>query len=156
MKTSNNEAFYWFTRRFSDINLEPVWLNKRAFLMSDTLKEFANKYTQPIESAGRYLGKVKGKKFEPSVTLIDVLSKSSDKKLVINKNAEWLFLCGRDLFTSSILSFTPPIKKGSWMLIQNDQDENLGYGEVNASLTFGKKDVVGNLLDRGDFLRREK
>ena len=39
------------------------------------------------------------------------------------------------------------------LLVQNQDDENLGYGEL---LKKGRHLLVKNLLDRGDFLRRER
>ena len=81
-----------------------------------------------------------------------MLSKDSKKKLYVNKKAEWLFLCGRDLFGSSIKR--SDVKKGL-VLVQNEKDENLGYGKITLPLSNKDRIVVKNILDRGYYLRKE-
>lgn len=97
-----------------------------------------------LVASGLVLGHKKNN-FKPSLYLLELIAKDSSKKIVINSKAEWLFLCGRDVFKDSIL------KKNAteFCLVQNEKDENLGFGLIKGNL-------VKNMLDRGDFLRREK
>ena len=103
---------------------------------------------QPI-MPGLPLGK-QDKFFEPSLYLLELISKKTKNKIFINKEAEWLFLCGRDVFPKNI---TRNEAKEKIFLIQNEQNENLGLGIKTKHK--GKK-IIKNLKDRGDFLRREK
>ena len=88
--------------------------------------------------------------FEPSLFLLEQLSKKSKNKVFVNEEAEWLFLCGRDVFPSNIVK---DASKEKIFLVQNERDENLGLGMKTKHK--GKK-IIKNLKDRGDFLRREK
>jgi len=81
--------------------------------------------------------------------LIDVISEISQKKVFISQKAEWLFLCGRDVFEDSI---TKKYSDEKIVLVQNEKDENLGYGVF---IKKGKEKILKNLLDKGFYLRRE-
>lgn len=107
-------------------------------------KTFLKEVNGRIESKGAYLGTQK-KSFEPSLYLLERISKVSKNKVFVNKESEWLFLCGRDVFEKNILKndATKHI-----FLVQNENDENLGLGMFT-------RGMVKNLMDRGDFLRRE-
>ncbi len=103
------------------------------------------------ENAGLYLGEIKGKHFRPGFPLLDLLGKMSEKKVVIDDKAEWLFLCGRDIFGKSIVKAN--VKTGP-ALITNKRDEVLGTGNV-LNLKNKNKTAIKNIIDRGDLLRRE-
>lgn len=130
-----------------------VKINREYFLVPEDfgMNDYFDKH---LVSAGIPLGLAK-ENFLPSIALLEIISKKSRKKIVINEKAEWLFLCGRDVFGNSVLSHADQ-KKGDLTLVQNEKDENLGYGKVLESVSDSDHVVVKNLLDRGDFLRREK
>lgn len=87
--------------------------------------------------------------FEPSLFLLELLSKKTKNKVFVNSQAEWFFLCGRDIFPENIIRNK---SKEKIFLVQNEKDENLGLGMNTKSK--GKK-IIKNLIDRGNFLRRE-
>ncbi|HIH42988.1 TPA: hypothetical protein HA246_05065 [Candidatus Woesearchaeota archaeon] len=94
------------------------------------------------------------KQFIPSPAFPDLLSEKTQKKVNINSKAEWLFLCGRDVFETSMMKnnsglSSSELKPGNLVLVQNEKDENLGVGRV------GEK-MVKNLLDKGSYLRDER
>ena len=62
-------------------------------------------------------------------------------------------MCGRDIFDESIVSEIPKELIGKHVLVQNENDENLGLGIVKVG---GSRITIKNVIDRGDFLRREK
>jgi ribosome biogenesis protein Nip4 len=108
--------------------------------------------------AGAYLGAIKGNSFFPSFLLLAMIGEHKANKLVIDKKTAWLFICGRDLFKHGIVKGRN-LKKGDYTLILNQHDECLGFGKVMHNLLeeLEKKEVaVKNVLDIGDFLRREK
>ena len=93
------------------------------------------------------------RKFIPSPAFPDLLSEKTQKKVSINSKAEWLFLCGRDVFETSVMKNNSglscsELKSGNLVLVQNEKDENLGVGRV------GEK-MIKNLLDKGSYLRDE-
>jgi ribosome biogenesis protein Nip4 len=118
----------------------------RFYLLSKNVSDVKEKISRSVISSGLFLGEIVKREFYPSLALVDLMSKESDKKIVLDKKAAWLFLCGRDVFDKSII-----VKKATdgIVFVQNQHDENLGIGVF-------KGKIVMNLLDKGDFLRREK
>jgi ribosome biogenesis protein Nip4 len=143
------EMIHDFIKKFTDEDLgQIVKIRDSYYLVNDELMSVAGQIKDQPQQIGVYLGEDD----HPSLALIDVISKKSDRKLVVDDKGEFLFICGRDLMGQSIKKSN--VKEGL-VLVQNVHDENLGYGRIIGELN--KKDtiVVKNLLDRGDFLRRE-
>ena len=108
--------------------------------------------------AGLYLGTVKGDSFFPSFILLSMIADHKANKLVVDKKTAWLFICGRDIFKQGILR-GGNLKKGDYALILNEHNECLGFGKMLLNLRAEidlNKTAVKNILDIGDFLRREK
>ena len=127
----------------------------RYYILSKTLKQHAPK---GFFYAGTYLGAVKGASFFPSFLFLAMLAKSKANKLVLNKKTAWLFICGRDVFQRGILKENN-LKKGEYALVLNEHNECLGFGKIMHNLRGvpdANKVAVKNILDLGDFLRREK
>ncbi len=127
----------------------------RYYLLSKKLKQQAPK---DFFFAGAYLGAVKGASFFPSFLLLTMIAESKANKIVIEKKTAWLFICGRDIFKKGILKENR-LKKGDFTLILNEHNECLGFGKVLHNIRKENnvnKVVVKNILDIGDFLRREK
>ena len=147
-----------FVRQFSDIKINAVRISSSYYHCSEKIAKVKNNIKVKPYAAGLFLGSKVNGQFVPSVGLLDILAKNSDKKVFVNKKGEWLFLCGRDLFGNSVVK-SENFEKDSLVLVQNENDENLGYGSVVDYINNPKnknKMVVKNLLDRGSFLRREK
>jgi len=127
----------------------------RYYLLSKKLKHHVPK---GFFYAGAYLGAVKGASLFPSFLLLSMIAKIKANKLVIDKKTAWLFICGRDIFKQGILNGNN-LKKGDYTLILNERNECLGFGKTTCNLrgeADANKVVVKNILDIGDFLRREK
>jgi ribosome biogenesis protein Nip4 len=102
--------------------------------------------------AGVFLGEEKGKRFMPSIALLDTIGRATHRWVMIDDKAEWLFLCGRDVFAGSVMKAN--VKSGM-VIVCNRRKEVLGYGRIAGDIEKKDKVYVRNLLDRGDFLRRE-
>ncbi len=127
----------------------------RIFLLKEALQKVARK---DFYYAGTYLGKVKKGKFFPSFNLLAMLAKGDANKVVVEKKAAWLFICGRDVFRKGVVAVRGSRKKGAHTLVLNEFGECLGFGKIVGSLdeSAQKTDVaVRNVSDIGDFLRRE-
>jgi ribosome biogenesis protein Nip4 len=126
----------------------------RYFLLNEALLKIARK---DFYYAGVYLGKVKNGKFFPSFNLLTMLAKVEANKIVVEKKAAWLFICGRDVFRKGILAVRGSRKKGDHTLVLNEFGECLGFGRIVHSLDGAAKSEVAvrNISDVGDFLRRE-
>lgn len=120
-------------------------------------KEIANliKKTKKPFYVGTYLGKARERKFFPSVNLLNMMKRKSRNKIWIDKKAEWLFVCGRDLFGEGIKRATHTVYKGIITIVMNKNDEVLGFGKAMKGLKESDV-VVKNIFDIGDFLRRER
>lgn len=120
--------------------------DNRFYLMPPHIKQFKEEVSRSTFSAGIFLGEKKRGVFKPSLTFIELLAKeSTEDPVILDKKTAWLFLCGRDVFGKS-LEQKP---KEGFVFISNKKKENLGLGFYD-----GKS--VLNVIDRGDFLRREK
>ena len=109
--------------------------------------------------AGKYLGKIKKGKFFPSFYLLDLIAKTEANQVTINDKSAWLFICGRDIYQRGIVSVRGVHRKGNHTLILNRFHECLGFGKIicNIEAPLNKKEIViKNILDIGDFLRRER
>ena len=127
----------------------------RYYYLSKSLKENIPK---DFFYAGEYLGTVKGASFFPSFILLEMIAKTKANKIIIDKKTAWLFICGRDIFRKGILSGNN-LKKGDFTLVLNENNECLGFGKLIMNLRGvpdSKEVAIKNILDLGDFLRREK
>lgn len=146
-----------FTSYFN-LTLPPeqvVKIGKNYFLANEQLKELRSKIDRDIFSLGVFLGQDSGKFFEPSPALLEILSKmpgADCRKIYIAPKVEGLFLYGRNILSDSIDKNPHDIKLG-YVFVQNEHDENLGYGIFNQQ---GPQLVVKNLLDKGSYLRIER
>ena len=127
----------------------------RYYLLSKKLKQ---QIPKGFFYAGTYLGAMKGSSFFPSFLLLAMIAAHKINKLVVDKNTAWLFICGRDIFKKGIITEST-LKKGDYTLILNEHNECLGFGKILFNLheeVDKNKVAVKNILDIGDFLRREK
>ena len=127
----------------------------RYYLLSKNLKQ---QIPKGFFYAGEYLGAVKGVSFFPSFLLLAKIAETKANKVIVDKRTAWLFICGRDIFRQGILKENNP-KKGDYTLVINEHNECLGFGKIMVNLRGvpdSKEVAVKNILDLGDFLRREK
>jgi ribosome biogenesis protein Nip4 len=107
--------------------------------------------------AGSFLGKKRNREFMPGFELLRLIAEKRANKIAVDKKTEWLFICGRDIFRRGITEVTGSGKEGDHVLVLNRHGECLGFGKVVSDLDKKKSGVaVENILDIGDFLRREK
>ncbi len=143
----NTKTFGEFLDLFvTEPSFNYVKKGKTYFLEVDDLKEFYDMNGYAISLS---LG-TEDRFFKPSLFLIELLSKESSNKIFLNHTAEWLFLCGRDAFLNNVYKNNA---KSNIFLVQNKYDENIGLG---MKTKHKGKNIIKNLNDRGDFLRREK
>jgi ribosome biogenesis protein Nip4 len=127
----------------------------RYFLLNNNLQRLIRK---DFYFAGSYLGKFKGGRFFPSFLLLAILTQGDANKIVVNKKAAWLFICGRDVFAKGIEAVHKSRRKGAYTLVLNEFGECLGFGRIVRGLDSetNKNEVAAkNISDIGDFLRRE-
>jgi len=138
---------------------ESMVIEKRSryFLLNAGLKRLISR---DFFYAGIYLGKVKNRVFFPSFPLLNMIAeKEGVNKTVVNEKAEWLFVCGRDLFKQGIVKMGVSARRGAYTLVLNERGECLGFGKIVANIAQTKDEkavIVKSISDIGDFLRRER
>jgi len=138
-----------FVKKFTNEEIEGVIKIKREFFQAgEDLLRVKEKIGREPFAIGKFLGS--GKPLHPSSALLDWLNARTEKFVIIDGKAEWLFLCGRDVFKQSILDKTTD---HGLVLVKNSLGEVLGYGEMRMK---DKKVPLKNIMDKGDFLRRER
>lgn len=128
----------------------------RYYLLSRQLQKVA---APDFFHAGTYLGKTKDGAFFPSFSLLTMMSKGNSNKVTVDAKTEWLFICGRDIFKRGIIEIKGSKRKGIYTLILNESQECLGFGRILRNPDQERDEnrpTIKNVLDIGDFLRREK
>lgn len=127
--------------------------SQRYYLLNPRLRKVLR---EDFYCAGLYLGKVgKNGVFFPSFNLLNMLVDVAANKVVVDGKAVWLFICGRDIFRSGVVKVMGSKRKGEATLVLNEFGECLGFGRIMDLAEAGGKIAVKNVLDVGDFLRRE-
>jgi len=106
------------------------------------------------EYAGECIAHIRGPVLIPSIDFLQQIGKEAKKHVVLNAKAEWLFICGRDIFAKGIASHNNPVL-GDKVVVLTQNKECIGYGEMTAPLE-EKRVVIKRLFDIGDLLRRER
>ncbi|MBS7660129.1 MAG: RsmF rRNA methyltransferase first C-terminal domain-containing protein [Candidatus Bathyarchaeia archaeon] len=142
------------------INFDEALIEEKGgkiFLLNNYLRSTIDKVGLEYLHAGIYLGSIKQNRFIPSFPLLFMLADKVRKKIYLTDKAAWLFICGRDIFAEGILHIEGSINKGDLVMLFNKHGECLGYGMVKQDPKRARIGVViKNIMDIGDFLRREK
>jgi ribosome biogenesis protein Nip4 len=141
----------------AEIDLDESLFVKRGnryFLLN---KELRKTKMEDFFYAGSFLGEKSNREFMPGFELLRLIAEKHANKITVDKKTEWLFICGRDIFRRGIKQVLGSGKEGDHVLVLNGHGECLGFGKVVSDLNKKKNGaVVKNILDIGDFLRREK
>ncbi|PIN69047.1 hypothetical protein COV93_07040 [Candidatus Woesearchaeota archaeon CG11_big_fil_rev_8_21_14_0_20_43_8] len=132
-----------------DINI--VKAGNDFYHVPEETKKVLDKIPVKAESVGVFLGSSRGV-FKPSLALLEMVAKKSDKKIFVDSNGEWLFVCKRDLMKKSISK--AQVKTGL-CLVQNSRDENIGLGKIVCKdISRSKPDeiVIKNVMNCGEYL----
>ncbi|MEM2466921.1 MAG: hypothetical protein QXZ47_06500 [Candidatus Bathyarchaeia archaeon] len=128
----------------------------RFFLLNRSLKTLVKGCGDWL-FAGTYLGKVENGRFSPSFPLLFMIADQAKNRVIVDNKAAWLFVCGRDIFKEGILETYGSKDRGAYTLVFNRYGECLGFGVIEKNLDKAESGVViKNILDVGDFLRRER
>ena len=126
----------------------------RYYILNENLKRHV---PSDFLYAGTYLGETRHKEFVPSFPLLNMIAKTDASKVYVDERTEWLFICGRDIFKRGVKKTTGTAGRGDYTLVMNLRGECLGFGQFLVDSAEERESVaVQNLLDLGDFLRRER
>jgi ribosome biogenesis protein Nip4 len=152
-----SDALETFTRQFTDETIPDVTRIGRCYYQLEpalrkTVEGIGKKTGMQPFSAGLFLGEEINKKFKPSIPLLDIVGAKTERWVIVEDKAEWLFLCGRDVFAASVVKSN--VKHGI-AIVMNSKREVLGFGLVSDRVRRDEDIMIKNILDRGDYLRRE-
>lgn len=142
-----------FISKFTDKKLEFIKINNKYFLKNEELAK--HRLEQKEKYFGLFLGEDINEQFVPAFGLLDWLSENSNEKVFVKDIGEMDFLYGKPLRSRHVDHVQGGTKIGFLKLIQNVNDENLGYGKIVGDFTKTEQ-VIKPKLDRGLFLKREK
>jgi len=142
-----------FVSKFTSTKIEFVKINNKYFLKDEQLAK--HKLPDKEKYFGLYLGEDVNDQFVPSFGLLDWLSDHSKEKVFVKDIGEMDFLYGKPLRARHVDHVEGETKIGFLKLIQNINDENLGYGKIVGDFTKTEQ-VIKPRMDRGLFLKREK
>ncbi len=135
--------------------------SKEAYALSKDLAKFLELFKLNYVHAGIKVGEVGSRRFRFSLEGTFYLVKRDKKKVFVNDKGEMLFLYGRDIFAESVLDVTDDVKENDIVFVCNRRGDILGVGRARfdaGRIRKVAKDrvVVENLVDRGEYLRKEK
>ena len=134
-----------FIKKFTDEKIEFTKI-KNKYYLKNNLQLTSKKVFMP----GLILGEDRPERFRPSLALLGMLSKLTNEKIFVKDIGEIDFLFGKNMRPRHFDRVEGETKLGFLKLVQNEHDENLGYGKLK------KIDRLKNIADRGNFIRREK
>lgn len=135
-----------FTAKFTEEKINHIKINNKYFLENKELEKLSKKLNTKIIAASLFLGE-ENETFKPSLALLNILSKTSKEKVFLTDIGEIDFIYGRKKLGKRHINSMEG--KNKRKLVQNEHDENLGYCKVIDD------NNIKNMLDIGDFLRRE-
>ena len=135
--------------------------NKEVYALSKDLVKFLELHKIGYVVAGIKVGEVGSRRFRFSLEGTFYLVKKNKKKVFVNDRGEMLFLYGRDIFAESVVDVTKDVRENDIVFVCNRRGDILGIGKARFDaerIKYVAKDriVVENLVDRGEYLRKEK
>ncbi len=133
---------------------------KEVYAVTPGLAEFLENTGLKAVAAGIKVGEV-GKRLRLTLEGTFFLVKTKKKRIYVNRKGEMLFLYGRDIFASSVMKASPDIRENDVVFVCNTRGDILGIGKSRYDgdrIRSVEEDrvVVENLVDRGEYLRKEK
>ncbi len=134
---------------------------REAYALSKDLVRFLELFKLNYVHAGLKVGEVGSRRFRFSLEGSFYLVRRDRKKVFVNERGEMLFLYGRDIFAESVVKVTEDVRENDVVFVCNTKGDILGIGRARFDARRMRevaKDrvVVENLVDRGEYLRKEK
>ncbi|HUT82235.1 MAG TPA: PUA domain-containing protein [Candidatus Bathyarchaeia archaeon] len=113
-------------------------------------------------SVGLGLGEIKDEEFHLSLGGAFEIAKLSKKKVIINSEAEQLFLYQRNVLSKSIIFCDETFYEKERIFVMNEKGDCLGIGKLLLSAKElrleenANKEALQNLMDLGWYLRKGK
>jgi ribosome biogenesis protein Nip4 len=82
----------------------------------------------------------------------------TDKVVIVDKKAAYLFTCRRDVLMDGVVERNEECIRGDLVLVHDEAGMLVGMGKITSKFNKNSynKVYVKNLVDIGDYLRRER
>ena len=139
-----------FLEQVGKMNPEAVMIDSKRFTLSQEM-ERQGFSRDNLVYAGTYLGRNR-RRFEPGSPLLQMMAAEEEtRKVHLDRDAAWLFVCGIYIFEENIRRVEGALELGFHYLVMFEV-RCIGYRRFETSAGIH---VIWNLFDIGDFLRRE-
>ncbi|WP_456477884.1 PUA domain-containing protein [Geoglobus ahangari] len=113
-----------------------------------------------LRSLGVKVGEIGSRRLRLTLEGASMLA-GNRKRVFVGEKGEMLFLYGRDVFASSVLDVDRDVRQNDVVFVVNKYGDVLGLGRARLDgvrMLEAEEDrvVVENLVDRGEYLRKEK
>ncbi len=134
--------------------------DRRLFGVSKELHDFIRVSGLKPTHVGVKLGEVGSRRLRLSVEGTFWLVRNDKRKVWVSERGEMLFLYGRDIFASSVVG-TSEFGENELVFVCNLKGDVLGIGRSRFDSekireVEGDRVVIENLVDRGEYLRKER
>src|SRR3989338_929203 len=143
-----------FCSKFGVTGLDFIQIENKYYLADEKLQELNKKINRKPSLIGLYLGENKDEKFNPSMALLDIISKTTNEKVIIKDIGENDFLYGKKLRPRHVAKVEGTLKEGFLKIVVNDRNECLGLAKIKYIV--GNEFSLKNVLDAGNYVRRER
>lgn len=147
-----------FSEFLSEFDAEPIGdvvrIGKRYFWDPTGLSAVVKKHEWDVFGLGVYLGEER-RQFRPTPAMIDLIRTSS--VLEVDGKAAEMFLYGKDILMKGVKG-NPDFPERKLVIVRDTDGNTLGYGRIASRFDprNGNRVYVKRLLDKGDYLRRER
>jgi ribosome biogenesis protein Nip4 len=136
----------------------------KIFLIPNNLSELVSRSKSIVYSAGLYFGFIKKGEFLISLEGTFFLHErgcfSKEQHIHVNEKGEKSILYGNKVLKSMISSVPPNLKKNTFILVFNGQNEFIAIGQTQVDgetiQSLDNGDIIAlNLVDKGYYLRKQ-
>lgn len=149
-----------FIAGFTQERITYTAIGSSYYHIPDTLKKTMEHIGRKPAHAGLFMGTLDERKkaFHPSLGLLDWLLARTQKKVVLGAKGAYLFTCGRDALKPSVLFVPEGARTQDKILVCGEDGGLLGLGRLVRLPERAGSDavIIKNILDIGDYLRRER
>ncbi len=134
---------------------------RELYALSKDLANFINRVKMNYICVGIKVGEVGSRRLRFTLEGSFYLVNKEKKKVYVDEKGEMLFLYGRDIFARSVVKVTDDVKENDVVFVCNSKGDILGLGKSRFDADRYRdveedRVVVENLVDRGEYLRKEK
>jgi ribosome biogenesis protein Nip4 len=127
------------------------------FIVSAELLKLKNQLTRDPYSLGIFAGELRGKKFMPSLQLLNNAEPREDLKILVTNQSGQKFIYGKDIISKSVIWVSDKIMGKETVVVCDEDERPMGYAKALTNGRIMKKlgndPVLKNIQDIGWYIR---